>query len=212
MRQLTEDGIREAFANANDDDLRLLTLPLDFLLTDWDHLDFLAWRDPRTKGRGYLVAELGRRAHRGRAPSRRRHLPRGVGAVQRLPHDAAGRSGVAVLGAQGGRRGTARRHASAPTSARICRAMRMCAWPRRSRPTRSARASTRGSTERDGAPRPSSSEYWKLRGRTYEQSGRGHRRRADRRAARRQRSARVRRGSGAERRGRADPARASRRR
>ena len=31
MRQLTEDDIREAFANANDDDLRLLTLPLDFL-------------------------------------------------------------------------------------------------------------------------------------------------------------------------------------
>ena len=59
MRQLTEDDIREAFANANDDDLRLLTLPLDFLLTDWDHLDFLAWRDPRTKGRGYLVGELG---------------------------------------------------------------------------------------------------------------------------------------------------------
>ena len=59
MRQLTEDDIRGAFANANDDELRLLTLPLDFLLTDWDHLDFLAWRDPRTKGRGYLVAELG---------------------------------------------------------------------------------------------------------------------------------------------------------
>ena len=59
MRQLTEDDIREAFANANDEDLRLLTLPLDFLLTDWDHLDFLAWRDPRTKGRGYLVGELG---------------------------------------------------------------------------------------------------------------------------------------------------------
>ena len=59
MRHLTEDDIRGAFANANDDDLRLLTLPLDFLLTDWDHLDFLAWRDPRTKGRGYLVGDLG---------------------------------------------------------------------------------------------------------------------------------------------------------
>jgi len=59
MRQLTEDDIRGAFANANDDELRLLTLPPDFVLTDWDHLDFLAWRDPRTKGRGYLVAELG---------------------------------------------------------------------------------------------------------------------------------------------------------
>jgi len=59
MHQLTEDEIRGAFANAGDDDLRLLTLPPDFLLIDWDHLDFLAWRDPRARGRGYLIAELG---------------------------------------------------------------------------------------------------------------------------------------------------------
>ncbi|MCR2764608.1 FBP domain-containing protein [Microbacterium sp. zg.B48] len=59
MRQLTEDDIRGALANAGDDELRLLTLPPDFVLTDWDHLDFLAWRDPRTKGRGYLIAEVG---------------------------------------------------------------------------------------------------------------------------------------------------------
>ena len=59
MRQLTEDDIRAVFANANDDELRLLTLAADFLLTDWDHLDFLAWRDPRSKGRGYLIAEVG---------------------------------------------------------------------------------------------------------------------------------------------------------
>lgn len=59
MRHLDESEIRGAFANANDDELRLLTLPADFVLTDWDHLDFLAWRDPRTRGRGYLVAELG---------------------------------------------------------------------------------------------------------------------------------------------------------
>ena len=59
MRQLTEDDIHGAFANASVDELRLITLPADFLLTDWDHLDFLAWRDPRTRGRGYLIAELG---------------------------------------------------------------------------------------------------------------------------------------------------------
>lgn len=59
MRQLSEGDIRGAFANAEDDERRLLTLPPDFLLTDWDHLDFLAWRDPRHRGRGYLVAELG---------------------------------------------------------------------------------------------------------------------------------------------------------
>jgi hypothetical protein len=59
MRQLTEDDIRGAFANASEDELGVLALPLDHLLTDWDHLDFLAWRDPRTRGRGYLIAELG---------------------------------------------------------------------------------------------------------------------------------------------------------
>jgi len=59
MRQLTEDDIRGAFANAGDEELRHLTLPADFMLTDWDHLDFLAWRDPRTSGRGYLIAEVG---------------------------------------------------------------------------------------------------------------------------------------------------------
>ena len=35
----------------------MVELPHDFLLTDWDHLDFLAWRDPRTRGRGYIVTE-----------------------------------------------------------------------------------------------------------------------------------------------------------
>ncbi|SFS15579.1 FBP C-terminal treble-clef zinc-finger [Microbacterium sp. cf046] len=61
MRQLSEDDIRGAFANASDDELRLLTFPPDLVLTDWDHLDFLAWRDQHSKGRGYLVAELGNR-------------------------------------------------------------------------------------------------------------------------------------------------------
>jgi FBP C-terminal treble-clef zinc-finger len=57
MRQLTEDDIRGAFAYASEDELRLLRLPADFVLVDWDHLDFFAWRDPRTRGRGYLVIE-----------------------------------------------------------------------------------------------------------------------------------------------------------
>jgi hypothetical protein len=57
MRHLTEDDIRGAFANADADDLRLLALPADFVLIDWDHLDFLAWRDPRTRGRGYLIID-----------------------------------------------------------------------------------------------------------------------------------------------------------
>ncbi|MFH8248962.1 FBP domain-containing protein [Microbacterium sp. B2969] len=58
MRPLTEDDVRATFVNAGPDDLKLVALPADFLLTDWDHLDFFAWRDPRTRGRGYLIAEV----------------------------------------------------------------------------------------------------------------------------------------------------------
>jgi hypothetical protein len=57
MRALTENDVRSALVNADADELRVATMPHDFVLTDWDHLDFLAWRDPHTRGRGYLVAE-----------------------------------------------------------------------------------------------------------------------------------------------------------
>ncbi len=58
MRPLTEEDVRSSFVNASPDELRLVALPADFVLTDGDHLDFLAWRDPRTRGRGYLVTEI----------------------------------------------------------------------------------------------------------------------------------------------------------
>lgn len=58
MRPLTEDDVRSSFVNASPDELRLVALPHDFVLTDWDHLDFLAWRDPRTRSRGYVIAEI----------------------------------------------------------------------------------------------------------------------------------------------------------
>lgn len=58
MSPLTEDEIRASLANASTEEVRLMALPSDFLLTDWDHLDFLAWHDPRTRGRGYIVAEV----------------------------------------------------------------------------------------------------------------------------------------------------------
>ncbi|MEV7692501.1 FBP domain-containing protein [Microbacterium sp. NPDC089189] len=57
MRALTETDVRGALVNADADELRVASMPHDFVLTDWDHLDFFAWRDPRTRGRGYLVAE-----------------------------------------------------------------------------------------------------------------------------------------------------------
>ncbi|GAA1961736.1 FBP domain-containing protein [Microbacterium deminutum] len=59
MRPLTEEDVRASFVNATDDELRLVALPSDFMLTDWDHLDFFAWRDPRTRGRGYVIVEVG---------------------------------------------------------------------------------------------------------------------------------------------------------
>ena len=58
MRPLTEADVRASFVNADADELRLMEMPHDFLLVDWDHLDFLAWRDPLLRGRGYLLAEL----------------------------------------------------------------------------------------------------------------------------------------------------------
>jgi hypothetical protein len=58
MRPLTEDDVRASFVNARADEVNLVALPPDFVLTDWDHLDFFAWRDPRARGRGYVVAEV----------------------------------------------------------------------------------------------------------------------------------------------------------
>ncbi|MET0296087.1 MAG: FBP domain-containing protein [Microbacterium sp.] len=58
MRPLTEDDIRAAMVNASPDELRLLAVRGEFVLADWDHLDFYAWRDPQTRGRGYIVAEI----------------------------------------------------------------------------------------------------------------------------------------------------------
>jgi len=58
MRPLTEDAVRETFVNAAPEELRHVALPADFILMDWDHLDFFAWPDPRMRGRGYLIAEV----------------------------------------------------------------------------------------------------------------------------------------------------------
>ncbi|HWI29861.1 MAG TPA: FBP domain-containing protein [Microbacterium sp.] len=57
MYPLSESELRASFVNADADERRLAALPADFVLTDWDHLDFFAWRDPRSRGRGYLVTD-----------------------------------------------------------------------------------------------------------------------------------------------------------
>jgi hypothetical protein len=59
MQPLVESDIRSSFRNANDTELAQLSLPHDFVLTEWAHLDAFAWRDPRIAARGYLVTELG---------------------------------------------------------------------------------------------------------------------------------------------------------
>lgn len=58
MQELTADDIRASFVNADERDLEILDLPMDLMLVDWFHLDFLAWRDPSNAGRCYAVVEL----------------------------------------------------------------------------------------------------------------------------------------------------------
>ncbi len=105
MRPLTEEEVRAFVVRADDrpDELRLVTLPADFLLTDWDHLDFLAWRDPRTRGRGYVITEVdGEPAGivlRGCRRARRTRVPALCNLCHTMqPADQV----VAVHGAQGG--------------------------------------------------------------------------------------------------------------
>lgn len=57
MHPLTEDEIRGAFVNATEDELRVMAFPHSLILTEWEYLDFFAWRDPHTRGRGYLITE-----------------------------------------------------------------------------------------------------------------------------------------------------------
>ena len=57
MLPLTEDQVRAALVNATPDERERLSVPLSFVLADWDHLDFLAWTDPDNRSRGYLLVE-----------------------------------------------------------------------------------------------------------------------------------------------------------
>lgn len=59
MRALTESDVRASFINATDDELRMIEMPHDFILVDWDFHDFLAWRDPASSRRGCVLIETG---------------------------------------------------------------------------------------------------------------------------------------------------------
>lgn len=58
MRALTESDVRASFVNATEEELRLIEMPHDFVLVDWDFHDFLAWRDPASSKRGCVVVEI----------------------------------------------------------------------------------------------------------------------------------------------------------
>lgn len=58
MRALTESDVRESFVNAEPEELRLIEMPHDFLLVDWDFHDFLAWPDPASSTRGCVVVDI----------------------------------------------------------------------------------------------------------------------------------------------------------
>jgi len=57
MRPLTETQVREAIKNADADEIEQIGMPSDFILTDWDYIDFLAWRDPESSRRAVVVVE-----------------------------------------------------------------------------------------------------------------------------------------------------------
>ena len=57
MHALTGDLLHSTFVNAHGRDLEYCELPLKVLVDGWDHLDFLAWRDPKVRGRGYVIVE-----------------------------------------------------------------------------------------------------------------------------------------------------------
>lgn len=59
MHALTEAEVRAAFINANDEEMAVMEMPHDFLLVDWDYLDFFAWRDPSVPRRGYVLIQDG---------------------------------------------------------------------------------------------------------------------------------------------------------
>lgn len=57
MQALTEEAVATTFVNATPEEIKHITVPVAFYIADWDHHDFYAWRDPRTKGRGYLIVQ-----------------------------------------------------------------------------------------------------------------------------------------------------------
>ena len=58
MHPISEAALRASFVNASQRERQTLTLPTEYGALDWGQLDFLGWRDRKTPGIGYVVAEL----------------------------------------------------------------------------------------------------------------------------------------------------------
>ena len=58
MLALDSASIRASFVNASRKEVSDLTLPTGFSDLDWDRLDYLGWRDPKSAKRAYIVVPL----------------------------------------------------------------------------------------------------------------------------------------------------------
>jgi hypothetical protein len=55
VEPLDETTIRASFVNCSKGEARRLNLPAGLADVDWDDLDFLGWRDPKSPANAYLV-------------------------------------------------------------------------------------------------------------------------------------------------------------
>jgi hypothetical protein len=106
VEPLTEAQVRASFVNCSKGEAKRLNVPRHLADLAWEDLDFLGWRDPQSKVRGYLVAEHGGRPYGvvlrstdGSAGAPRKNLctlcltPHGPGGVVLLVAPRAGKAG-----------------------------------------------------------------------------------------------------------------------
>lgn len=106
MSPLTEQQIRASFVNCSKGEAKRLNVPRSLPEQPWEDLDFLGWRDPQSRVRGYVVAEVDGapygivlRATDGSAGTPRKNLcalcltPHGAGGVTLMVAPRAGKAG-----------------------------------------------------------------------------------------------------------------------
>lgn len=58
MLALSASTIRSAFVNVSTRERNAIVVPADLDASDWDRLDYVGWRDPKTPLLGFVVAEI----------------------------------------------------------------------------------------------------------------------------------------------------------